>query len=288
MRTTQKGPADAQDDGRNAAPFEEDNEELLERGGFVAGVADCDMQSDVQRRFHKIHERILDQAVRARELAMQEEAVRASNPAMAKFRHKGARRELMEETKSFYNQLGGKEYERLKTDLDKARESIEPTVDPPNGRSSSYVLDLGEKARLGRSVIVVPSEHTPLDGFNPNLWTSVDPKSFVYGDGVFGIKRVSKFTFREWAAYLAEREELEYDMETYEAEFNEPRAHIDEAGDASSVASGQGLSRWRAAQDLQTMQYCMWRRRSYIHESRLFCNKHCYSRKTNDAGSNPT
>ena len=39
----------------------------------------------------------------------------------------------------------------------------------------------------------------------------MDPKCFVYGDGVWGISREGTHTFREWCAYFAERDELEYD-----------------------------------------------------------------------------
>ena len=58
---------------------------------------------------------------------------------------------------------------------------------------------------------MVPCAKDPFSRFDPKLWSAMDPKCFVYGDGVFGIERRVKLTFREWVTYLAERDELVYD-----------------------------------------------------------------------------
>eukprot|EP00973_Karenia_brevis_P067534 9394915-Karenia_brevis.AAC.1 len=47
--------------------------------------------------------------------------------------------------------------------------------------------------------------------FDPDFWTAMDPRSFVYGDGVYGIDRKTKMSFPEYLRYLFNRDELEYD-----------------------------------------------------------------------------
>ena len=64
-----------------------------------------------------------------------------------------------------------------------------------------------------RTALCVPSGSVPLNSFEPILWTATEPKCFVYGDGVWGIRRKTALTFREWSSYLLERDELEYDVE---------------------------------------------------------------------------
>ena len=44
------------------------------------------------------------------------------------------------------------------------------------------------------------------------------------------------------------------------------------------------LPRWRAAKDVQTVQYCLWRRRAYIHSGRLMANKKAWNNAMAEAG----
>jgi hypothetical protein len=150
----------------------------------------------------------------------------------------------------------------------------------------------------GVQSLVVPSESACLDAFDPAIWSSMDPKCFVYGDGVYGIERRAKVSFREWSAYLAERDELEYEggvnwdellrapAATSDAcervdglSLSAPRDADDEKASipvsAGSSRARRRLPRWRAARDLQTVQYCMWRRRSYIGSARLMAYLLC-------------
>ena len=48
--------------------------------------------------------------------------------------------------------------------------------------------------------------------YHAEFWQKCFPELFPYGDGVFGLRRATPLTFREWAAYLLERVELEYDV----------------------------------------------------------------------------
>eukprot|EP00438_Fugacium_kawagutii_P027137 Skav222436 [mRNA] locus=scaffold1766:1431:1835:+ [translate_table: standard] len=63
-----------------------------------------------------------------------------------------------------------------------------------------------------RSVQVVHTGSVPLSMYSPEYWQKCFPEMFPYGDGVYGIARDSSLTFREWASYLLERSELEYEV----------------------------------------------------------------------------
>ena len=63
-----------------------------------------------------------------------------------------------------------------------------------------------------RRVQIVYTGTTPLSMYQPEYWQKCFPELFPYGDGVFGLPRDTALTFREWAAYLLERVELEYDV----------------------------------------------------------------------------
>ncbi len=43
------------------------------------------------------------------------------------------------------------------------------------------------------------------------------------------------------------------------------------------------LPRWRDARDLQTVMYCLWRRRAYIRSGRLFAGRKCWTRALEEA-----
>ena len=64
-----------------------------------------------------------------------------------------------------------------------------------------------------KAVQVVHTGSVPLSMYSPEYWQKCFPEMFPYGDGVYGILRDAPLTFREWASYLLERAELEYDDE---------------------------------------------------------------------------
>ena len=47
---------------------------------------------------------------------------------------------------------------------------------------------------------------------------------------------------------------------------------------------GGGLPRWRGARDLQTVLYCLWRRRQYIKQSRLMARRDKWRAALRDVG----
>ena len=157
--------------------------------------------------------------------------------------------------------------------------------------------------------------------FEPAFWSSFDPRCFPYGDGVFGVERRVALTFEEWARMLFEREELEYPsvfdvgseggsrpaeggeggagagsggaVEGAEAAGSEGRAAGVEGGGQREArrahrrgrgGDGACLPRWRAARDLQTVVYCLWRRRQYIKQSRLMAKRKKWREALRDVG----
>ncbi|CAE7908776.1 unnamed protein product, partial [Symbiodinium necroappetens] len=72
-----------------------------------------------------------------------------------------------------------------------------------------------------KRVQIVYTGSEPLSMYHAEFWQKCFPELFPYGDGVFGLRRATPLTFREWAAYLLERVELEYDVPV-PAEESEP------------------------------------------------------------------
>ena len=127
---------------------------------------------------------------------------------------------------------------------------------------AAWVSGRGDQATL-----LVPTKKNMEDIFNPNFWKSMDPRSFIYGDGVYGIERDTRFSYQEYLRYLFNRDELEYDSifdgspERPERGADaSPRAEVDTEeprGAGSRDEGGQAnitreLPRWAVARDLQT------------------------------------
>ena len=96
---------------------------------------------------------------------------------------------------------------QLKAELEAAEKALETTVPPPGVAERSRWRGLSS----GRQALVVPTVPNAFSSFDPELWSGMDPKSFTYGDGVFGIERETDMTYDDWARYLCAREELGYD-----------------------------------------------------------------------------
>jgi hypothetical protein len=77
---------------------------------------------------------------------------------------------------------------------------------------------------LGRRCLVVPTADQPSSMLASSFWRSVDPKSFLYGDGAFGLEREVRLTLEEWIRYLLERGGLEYVSSVYDLDIEGPVA----------------------------------------------------------------
>jgi hypothetical protein len=139
----------------------------------------------------------------------------------------------------------------------------------------------------GRRVLLVPTASKPLSMFESKFWSAVDPRSFPYGDGVFGIEREQKLTFGEWVNLLLRRDELVYTSVVEEAPLCMDASDSGDGDRGRSLAAPREqdpLPRWRGARDLLTMCYCLSRRMAYISSARLFVKRKCYQRAVKDVG----
>ena len=144
------------------------------------------------------------------------------------------------------------------TETGSVADEMPPVLEPPKGRA--FVPSAG-----GR--VVVSTGNTPANMFGVDFWSSFSPLCFPYGDAVFGIERAKDVSYDEWAAYLMQRDELDYP-----SSFDKPEERRDH------------LPRWRGDRDLQTVLYCLWRRRAYIRSARLFAKKEKWEKDLKEIG----
>jgi hypothetical protein len=205
----QEGPADAVVDGQDCDGIGAARDERVdqERDEFTVGIDDADMQLDVDKQMQNAEVLLRKQVLRAHELKVHEASVRASAPAaMGNYIDRAGRDDLQANSRRLKAILSKAKVAKLRTETEDAVRKLEPNVPPPSGRSSASWLDLAS----GRQVVVVPTARDGMNAFDPSIWTSVDPQRFVYGDGVYGIERRVRLSYREWVAYLAARDELVY------------------------------------------------------------------------------
>ena len=225
MRCQQEGPAEANQDGYEGNANNKNGEvpgDEPERDVHVVGVADEDVRPDKQTVFLQAYNQALSMVEREQRLAAKEQEVRESHEAMRNFNFSAERAQFKQQAKRMKTVLlNAAQRAALRVELEEAHARLEPTLSPPNGGAVVEWLALKTKGEMSRAALVVPSKQAALDSFDPKLWSAVDPKCFVYGDGVYGIQRRTKLTFKEWCACLAERDEL-----VYEKEADEVRCHV--------------------------------------------------------------
>ena len=69
----------------------------------------------------------------------------------------------------------------------------------------------GAATSSGKWVQVVHTGSSTLSMYSCEFYQKCFPELFPYGDGVYGLPRDAPLTFREWASYLLDRVELEYE-----------------------------------------------------------------------------
>ena len=91
---------------------------------------------------------------------------------------------------------------KLQREIEEQIALLNPMMEPPGDRSDetcgaaaerppvAQCLPLkGKNARPGQMALLVPTASKWLGSFDPTFWTRMDPKCFVYGDGVYAIER---------------------------------------------------------------------------------------------------
>ena len=147
------------------------------------------------------------QSILAQQIKEHEERVRAADPdGMSNYQCRASREECRRNMQDLKKTLGSAKLKKMQDELDGAMRALERTAVPPSGMTSADWVRLAS----GEKTLVIPTGQDLLSAFDVSLWSSMDPKCFVYGDGVWGIQRAGNITFRDHCAYLAERDELVY------------------------------------------------------------------------------
>ena len=353
-----------------------------ERSEWNVAIADADMQMDHDKQYKYVELALRRWELRRAKILEGEARVRESDPEkLGAYVSTGGREQLNLDALFLQQACRKLDVGRMERDLQHAQEALDRTSPVPGSRGEDASAKWSRTVR-GAPRLEVPTASQAVSMFDPSFWTSFDPKSFPYGDGVYGLQRDAVLTFDEWGQCLLQRDELEYDsifdnrasatpssptgcvggplpgdfwadgasvqdcsedcyqrvsvfVRKYfpnwsggnEMDFNDVlleilnavEEHIDSEAelvaannvmgqvlrrmvvaqelrsvhrDGCDMLSSSGttrsagatpdsdpLPRWRSARDLQTVMYCLWRRRAYIRSGRLFAKK----RKWHDA-----
>lgn len=119
-----------------------------------------------------------------------------------------------------------------------------------------------------KSVQVVHTGTVPLSMYSPEYWQKCFPEMFPYGDGVYGIVRDTPLTFREWAAYLFERAELEYEVVAAGEESGgtgcDTDGRVENAGAATSRFQPPAIPRWAGELNFLSVACDTWKRMEMV------------------------
>ncbi len=244
-------------------------DEVAERGEYCAAVADQDMQGDLCRAMKKVEVSLRKAQLLAAKKERQNAAF-AATTELAEYEDKDLVARLRASVDDVRKAAQSCNQWEMQRELDKAEQDVQRTAPPPGVfDASSRAQDApGARGRSRRQLkVVVPTGDEPVSMFSPGFWSSFDPIAFPYGDGVFGLERDVELTYEQWCRCLMDREELDYGLP---GEIASPPASASPS-DASST-----LPRWRANPDLLTAQYCLWRRKKYIQQTRLFVRRQRY------------
>jgi hypothetical protein len=150
---------------------------------------------------------------------------------MKNYENVAAREIIEQEEAKLQEEVRKVDVERIEKQLELTEKRLNPVTLVPGlllslsqeGQSASNGLVASGEApeaaltqRLGRQVLVVPAGGEILSLFEARTWASVDPASFPYGDGVYGVQREAKLLFHEWLQYFMDRVELEYESPSEE------------------------------------------------------------------------
>ena len=241
---------------------------------------------DTEKQFKRVEVSLRRWELRRAALLKEEEAVRAQ--VSGKYESVAAKEQLRQDAMALASQIQQLDPERMQQELRAAERQLEASAPPPGLENRPLVASLRQDAKA-QSVLVVPSGGKLMSMFDPALWSAMDPLSFPYGDGVFGVEREAPMSYEQWSRYLLSREELEY-ISPAESSPDPVTASACPQGEEATRAQDSvspaelPLPRWRADRDLQMVLYCLWRRRAYISAGRLMARKQIFQRLFSDAG----
>jgi hypothetical protein len=216
----QEGPGEAvQGESDEIPPHEKDAGEgpdsndlgEPEEGEYVAGVADRDVELDMDRAVQNIKTSLQRQEVRARRVIRHQEEMREQHGRHA-YESLGAQEELRGEhdaqARTNTNETRLREMEEQITAAERSVQGLR--VAPSMEDSSVYAQWLDDASQ--EKTLLVPTQTNMQNMFDPYFWTSLDPCCFVYGDGAYGIDREVPVSFPEYLDYICSRDELSYEL----------------------------------------------------------------------------
>ena len=201
MRTRQEGPAEAVAGG--AAGQDSVGEEGTgalepERFEYAAAVADADCQNDSERQFKHIEVGLRKWELRRAQILQDEQRLRESRVAsLNKIESIGAREQLRLDAMFLEQAVKRLDTKKMAAEIEVAAQAVDATLPVPGERDAGPLAKwrVGKKGRL---MLVVPTATKPMSMFEPSFWSAYDPRSFPYGDGVFGVERRVALSFEEW------------------------------------------------------------------------------------------
>ena len=138
--------------------------------------------------------------------------------------------------------------------------------------------EAGAATSSGKYVQVVHTGTETLSMYSCEFYQKCFPELFPYGDGVYVLQRDTPLTFREWASYLLERVELEYevaDQEQDESICEDPtRSGSVPVASAAEPSKGSGsvlvefqppiIPRWQADLNFLAVASDSWKRMEMV------------------------
>ena len=201
---------------------------------YAAAVADADCQNDSERQFKHIEVGLRKWELRRAQILQDEQRLRESRVAsLNKMESTGAREQLRLDAMFLEQAVKRLDTKKMAAEIEVAAQAVDATLPVPGERDAGPLAKwrLGKKGRL---MLVVPTATKPMSMFEPSFWSAYDPRSFPYGDGVFGVERRVAMSFEEWGRMLMEREELDYD------------SVFDDSGAVAVASGGDGSQAERA------------------------------------------
>ena len=173
-----------------------------ERNEFFAGLGDADVQLDVEQQWKSVEVQYRKLLLRMMDAARAAEAGADAN-ASGRDAHDKERAALK-------RALLAIDRSKMEKELAAAERTLQGRRPPPQGDKEP----MPEPERIltpdRRKALLVPSARLPLSMFDASFWSSVFPRCFPYGDGVFGLERLRNVELDEYLEYLLQREELLY------------------------------------------------------------------------------
>ena len=152
-------------------------------------MPDSFLELDLDRCAKKVEVNVRRQALRKARLLEHEKQVRFANPDMAEYESTGAREALQREEARLRDQVQGADIDRMEREAKKVEDALDGVMPPPGLDAEGVLRAAWVPGGRRESMMLVPTKSVMANMFDPAFWPAMDPKSFPYGDGVYGLER---------------------------------------------------------------------------------------------------